>query len=130
MKPSRTLRISVVIFYMVLMFSLSSIPGQTLASMDIPFYDKLLHLIEYTIFGVIASWALVVKPELSEFPRRLVAVLILGCGYAFIDEMYQYFVPERSSDILDFAADVAGIILGLTLYLIYNKWISRLRSVS
>ena len=39
--------------------------------------------------------------------------MLFGCAHATFDEWHQSFVPGRSSDLADWIADVAGVMLGV-----------------
>ena len=43
---------------------------------------------------------------------RILAVIVLGTLYGVSDEIHQSFVPPRTPDILDVAADSAGAFAG------------------
>jgi len=42
--------------------------------------------------------------------------IVLSSGYGISDEIHQYFVPSRNSDILDALADICGSIAGVLAY--------------
>jgi len=44
-----------------------------------------------------------------------ISILFAAC-YGCLDEVHQYFVPERNADWLDAAADTVGGIAGVLLY--------------
>ena len=79
-------------------------PGPVTAGLDFPGFDKLVHL---AIFAVPTFALLRVVP-----PRWvvLVAMLAQAVGSEFIQGV---FLPHRSGDPLDAAADTVGIALGL-----------------
>ncbi|MCA9157756.1 MAG: VanZ family protein, partial [Planctomycetales bacterium] len=45
----------------------------------------------------------------------------IALAYSCLDELTQMFVPSRSCDIYDIAADGVGIAVGLTSYLILRQ---------
>ena len=90
-------------------------------------WDKLQHLAAYGALGfAIGLW---VSPAFWK-RRPILAILLvsaIGSAYGIIDEIHQYFVPGRHSDILDWVANTLGSILGaLTIMLIMRKWGQRL----
>jgi VanZ family protein len=104
-----------VLIYAILIFYLSSIPGE-----DIPvvfrYQDVLLHIIEYAIFALLFSRALkAYQPRLS-FDKRFVAVFIFSFFYAVSDEIHQSFVPQRNCSLLDLMYDSIGIVAASILY--------------
>jgi VanZ family protein len=77
--------------------------------------DKVAHFTEYALFGVLLSRALI------GFGARPAVALWVTVGlcllYGASDEFHQRFVPGRSADVRDLAADVIGGTAGaLTLY--------------
>jgi VanZ family protein len=47
--------------------------------------------------------------------------LAIGILLGILDEIHQYFVPSRYSDILDGLADAAGIGLGILVYCYFDQ---------
>jgi VanZ family protein len=93
-----------VIFYLS---SLSSFPEEMPSFWGL---DKIIHFIEYYIFGYLifrcfAGW------ENSTFPQRRAIMLTIGVGvfYAWTDEWHQSFVPGRDSSFWDAFFDAFGV---------------------
>ncbi|MFH0702641.1 MAG: VanZ family protein [bacterium] len=84
--------------------------------------DKTLHILEYSILGFLLAFGLNIS-------KNNLNTKIKGC-FAFIflagmtDEIHQYFVPGRTSDILDFFADTTGGLLGILVWLFFAKILS------
>lgn len=74
--------------------------------------DKLLHVLEYFIFGYILVNSVSDK---TQYPVYL--SFVLGICFALIDETYQLTVIGRSSSSYDVIADA----IGLTLAIIFNQ---------
>ena len=75
--------------------------------------DKSLHLLAYAGLAVLVCRAL-----LRGLPARVTrgaafATLLISIGYAVTDELHQSFVPNRSADMYDLAADGVGAAAGL-----------------
>ncbi len=49
--------------------------------------------------------------------RRFGTIAIVGLAYAAVDEMTQQLIPGRVADLWDFAADAAGLLTAIALYL-------------
>ncbi len=101
------------ILYYALIFFLSSISFKSQAS--IPFLDKGMHLVEFGVLGFFLSlgYFLSLKSSLrikSSF--TLASGILLGC----LDEIHQYFVPNRSFEVMDMVADSIGIFIGLAAF--------------
>ncbi|MBK9519708.1 MAG: VanZ family protein [Anaeromyxobacter sp.] len=73
--------------------------------------DKLLHAGAYLVLA--ALLALGLRHATGLGPRRaaLVAVLLASL-YGVSDEVHQSFVPNRTADVADWVADVAGAVVG------------------
>jgi VanZ family protein len=100
-----------VIAWAGLLFGLSSIPGSRIPAIRIAYADKIAHMLLYGIFGLLCSFAL--RRTLSLPPVATVAAAAaIALSYGITDEIHQMFVPMRSSDLLDVAADVAGGSMG------------------
>ncbi len=75
--------------------------------------DKSMHLLAYAGLAVV-----VVRALAGGLPRRVtvgiaLAALSITVGYAVTDELHQMFVPNRSADVYDLAADAIGAAAGL-----------------
>jgi VanZ family protein len=99
------------IAYAALIFYLSSLP-HPLPLLTRRLSDKLLHVIEYAAFAVVASWGL---SHLMAVPRAARWAALIGSLYGVTDELHQRFVPHRSADVADWAADTIGAVLGALL---------------
>lgn len=108
------------ILYAGLIFYLSGL-GSGLPKITFNSSDKILHMIEFFILG----WLLVRAfhfGSLESISRKLLMVSIfIGILYGASDEIHQYFVPARSSDIFDWLADCIGVILGALAYQRFHR---------
>jgi len=86
-------------------------------------WDKLQHLLAYGALGfAIGLWISVAFWRRRPWLALLLATL-LGSVYGAIDEIHQYFVPGRHSDILDWLANTLGAFLGaLATMILMRKW--------
>ena len=93
--------------YIILIISVSSIPGNSIPRFILFSWDKLLHLVEYSILGYLAV------NSFREISIGQLFVIIISClGFACIDELWQSLIPGRFSSGLDIIADGIGIIIG------------------
>ena len=106
-----------VLLYVALIFTISSV--QDLKIPDFPgLTDKLVHAVEYGILGFLIVRALRGTNTVStSVPAALVAILI-GLSIALADEIYQAYVPGRSSDPLDYAVDALGLLVSAGIFLL------------
>ncbi len=108
--------------YYAIIFFLSSRSYKL--KVGILFFDKFMHLIEFAVLGFLLSLGFFLLK--TSFKRKFAWVFCIGSFLAGLDELHQFFVPSRTMDALDIAADIAGIIAGFFAFiLIYNKikWI-------
>ena len=90
--------------WMALIFALSSVPGRRMPSTHA--WDKAAHFCEYAILGWLLYRAL---REAGLSPRRAaVAAAISAAAWGVSDEWHQSFVPNRSVEPADVAADALG----------------------
>jgi len=101
-----------VILYVALIFTASSIPGR-----DIPTLftnsDKLEHLAEYALFGLLLGRAFRFTIGGGRGKFWSLATVLLGGFVGGMDELYQRFTPGRISDIRDWVMDVIAVTLAV-----------------
>ena len=113
---------------MALITVMSHIPGKDLpkiygpfiqAILDLlgPFHDKWIHLVAYFVLGMTAYKA--------NAGRRFLQLIICG-GFGLFDECHQYFVPGRHFDLMDWAADVIGVLLALVFIACFNNQLDQI----
>ncbi|MBD3292074.1 MAG: thioredoxin [Armatimonadia bacterium] len=87
--------------------SLPKVPGPNVVGID-----KVSHLVAYGILGV-----LLVRGfrycQCWRYGRAAAWTLIVGGLFGAFDELHQSWIPGRSTDLLDFAADFAGLTLAV-----------------
>ena len=95
----------IVTLKLALIVCLVPLPG---AAVPVPHVDKLEHVLGFALLTAYAAML---------FERRRDHILAaLGlCAYGALIEVLQALVPWRSADALDLAADVLGVILGLSI---------------
>ncbi|MFC1667032.1 VanZ family protein [Candidatus Omnitrophota bacterium] len=101
--------------YAGVIFYLSSIP-KPLPDIDIPFLDKILHVCEYSVFGVLASRAFRNSPRSIFFKNFKILATLFAVLYGISDEFHQGFVSERQFNVFDMLADGIGGTLGAFIY--------------
>ena len=103
--------------FIALMIIGSSLRGNSIPKSYIFTLDKLLHIIEYFIFGTLLFFVF-----FSSSKNPDVISLILGIFYSLIDELYQSTVVGRDASALDILADIIGLILSiLFIKLFFNS---------
>ncbi len=103
-----------VVLYVGLIFSASSIPGRDVPVL-FPYMDKLEHLAEYSLFGLLLGRAF--RFTVGGQRGRLWAFATVGLGgtVGALDELYQRLTPGRMSDVRDWAVDFTAVLLAVLL---------------
>jgi VanZ family protein len=93
-------------------FVASSLSAERLPSTGVPSGDKVLHVAEYAVLGLLL---LLPVRDLGWRGRGL--ALALGSAYAVLDELHQSFVPNRFADAGDVVMDVAGLLVAVAVHM-------------
>ncbi len=99
-------------FIPLVMFSLTIIyfsHQENIEILDDTFYmsDKLLHFIAYFCYGLTIQFAFINSSNYTK-KKFIFMVIIIGSLFGVSDEIHQYFIEGRSSDIFDWIADTLG----------------------
>ncbi len=116
------MRLSVLwaILYAMLIIGLSSIPGKNFPNYAWLSQDKLIHIGEYLVFGMLVSQAMVYR--ISARGRVFLFTLLLAGAFGALDEAYQALVPDRDNSYADWIADLLGVVSGSSLFLLWNYY--------
>ena len=99
--------------YIILVLYLSLISGGELSwYLKLWKYDKVVHFIEYLGVGFLMINMLMIHPlKKSHWQFALIFLII----FPLIDELLQYYTPNRIPDIKDGIADICGGFIGAYL---------------
>ncbi len=100
-----------VILYAGLIFWGSSIPSLP-SNLPFTIKDKVLHFLEYFIFGILLIRSGLALNWKLTFQALLVVVFLIGILYAATDEFHQGLVPGRDMNFWDWLADAIGVAAG------------------
>jgi len=76
---------------------------------SIPYGDKLGHFCLFGLLTLAANFTFKLKSfQLMSFEVYLGSLLVLT--FVVIEELSQFYIPNRTMDVLDFAADFIGIV--------------------
>ncbi len=101
----------------ILIFVVSSIPRLSGDEFGMPSWsDKLAHFLEYLILAFLFYRGIRGERWRMGVPAWLI-VVATGLVLAGIDEYHQAYVPGRDSNILDWVADMAGVVSGTLIAL-------------
>lgn len=133
-KNKRIINIVLVVFWMALIFTMSSFNSTESSNQSNFIVDiiskilninniellsliirKLAHFTEYFILGILLSNLIL------SYNKKAYISIIICILYAISDEIHQIFVPGRSCQILDITIDSLGSILGIYLLLLIKK---------
>ena len=121
--PHRRWLLALSLAGMALIFTLSAQPSMQVPTLVL-YQDKVLH---FLLFGVLGFFlALLVMSDGSRPTLwHMLVVSLLVMGYGGLDEFHQSFVPGRTPDILDLAADTTGGLLSALLVMSLLRRYSR-----
>jgi len=103
-----------------LLFYLSSKP-LNLGQISVFGFDKIMHAGYFSIMGFFVMRAAIFDPLGLKAKSAFILAFVLCSAYGAADEFHQSFVPTRSVDPFDAAADAAGALLGAAVYLYFLK---------
>ncbi|MFH1981786.1 MAG: VanZ family protein [Pseudomonadota bacterium] len=101
-----------VIIYCAAIFAQSSFPTPDAVP---SFYmsDKLLHACAYALMALLFYRALGQHRVGASPVKRSILTIVFTVIYGISDEFHQSFVPGRSPEVLDVAADGVGALIGV-----------------
>ena len=114
-------RIAVALAGMAFFTFLFCLPGSDLPQTgffsNIPYFDKWVHMGIFCTIIILWGWAM----QLFRY-KELSILFVLAAIYGFLIEVVQYqFIPDRSFDLTDVAADIIGALMGLLLWRYIKK---------
>lgn len=103
------------LLWMVLIWTLSSLPAKDIPSIKIWGFDKLAHLGIYLIWGI---WAVLFLMKRKSSTTMVCFSFSLMLLIAALDEYHQFYIPGRQVSGYDLLANAAGLALAFILYFI------------
>ena len=100
-----------VVLYCLLIFIQSSYPA-TESLPSFPHMDKLAHAGAYALLGFFFFRAFRTTSVGKKTVWLVIFSALSATLYGISDEIHQYFVPSRTADVLDMAANTAGSVIG------------------
>jgi VanZ family protein len=91
--------------------------------------DKAEHGLAYGALGASLIRALAGGRSAAMSLRRILLATLLAALYGASDELHQRFVPDRTPDLLDLAADACGALAGALLFAAVARIFSRLTAM-
>ena len=107
---------------MALIFYFSSQSKPQIPNVDWHLFDKLYHVLEYTVLGILVAHAFV-NASFNIFRRApWVFSFLFVILYGASDEWHQSFVPGRVVSVLDWTADCLGGFLGVVSMYLWSRF--------
>jgi VanZ family protein len=113
------IKLTVAVLYLIFISVLFCLPGSVLPKEDWLskiYFDKWVHTGFFVMLLLLWLWALM--PAKKEVVWFLLAAVVYGIT---VEIVQYYFIPNRSFDLTDWAADVTGSLIGLWLWSRYIK---------
>ena len=102
------------IIYWLVLFTATSIPVDRLPSVGLS--DKINHFAAYFLLAVLLYLTLIYQRKSRLlFEKAPIATIVISLLYGAIDELHQIFIPGRSAEFMDWAADLLGASMGVLL---------------
>jgi VanZ family protein len=95
-----------VYIWLVIIFTLSSIPNFHPPYSVFRKFDKIFHFGEYLILGFLLRRGFATRSR-----GVFLFSILTGISIAFLDEIHQYLIPGRVTEIGDFLMNCAGILI-------------------
>lgn len=108
-----TILVSVLIVIAVL------IPGPNLPDIRIGGYDKVIHIVMFTV------WMLAVRFDYGDRPFPWLFTFAAGIAFSALTEVLQILVEGRTFDYYDLAADAVGMVIGLAISKPVVRWLHK-----
>jgi len=101
---------TILLFY----FSILPYPEGIDSAIGIKTTDKVKHFLAYAVYGILLKKVDEGRNKNTKMP------LAVGIFVSLTTELVQYLVPTRVSDVLDIAANIGGVLSGLSLILLFQ----------
>lgn len=104
------------VIYWIILLTATSFPTINVPTTDVS--DKVYHFAAYFGLGVLLNLTLIFQNKYIVLKRKnSFYTVLIGSLYGIFDEVHQYFIPGRSMEFLDFAADFLGLVLAVLFVL-------------
>lgn len=91
---------------------------------EIPFADKIVHIVINAGLFIIWSWCALTRTSKVSVKKSLCVLFVYTLFYGILIEVLQeYFVPTRSADVFDVVANIFGLVLGAFVIKVSKKLI-------
>ena len=100
------------IIHWVSIFILTSLPSNSVPHFALN--DKIKHFTAYFVLSIFLALTLKFQSKFKKIQKEFVKfAVIISVTYSTFDELHQIFIPGRDAEILDWLANLLGLMLGL-----------------
>ncbi|MGH2574716.1 MAG: VanZ family protein [Ignavibacteria bacterium] len=108
------------LFWMIAIFVQSSFPSEFFPETEILNVDKLFHMAVFGLLALFCYISLIHQYKIKFWNSKPLLFSLIICSlYGISDEYHQAFVPNRSSEFVDWLSDFAGIIITILIIKYY-----------
>ncbi|MFP4250288.1 MAG: thioredoxin [Armatimonadota bacterium] len=104
----------------VFILVVTSIPRMPVPLPEVSGIDKVSHLAVYGVLGLLLMRAFINCQELS-VGRATGWTLAAGGIFAVLQELNQTWIPGRGAEVLDLAANIAGLVLAAAAVVVWHR---------
>ena len=108
------IRVALLVLYVAMIFFVSSRPYLQSPGPNFKLKDKVAHVAEYSVLGILLFWGIGFTASRSKGLTFLFLVAV-GAAVGGLDEIFQSAIPGRRTDVFDWVADAVGVALGAGL---------------
>ena len=101
--------------YILLIFSLSLLPGETVGLIQFFGLDKIIHLIEYSILGFLYKHCVIKNTLIWRIEFSWILIV------PTLDEFFIQNISNRTIDPWDFIFNIIGLLLGILFRAYFDK---------
>jgi VanZ family protein len=115
------------VVYTALIFGVSSISGAAPPVPCFKLFDKFAHLVEFS--GLALFLTVAFRGSLPDERRAMTPLFVVAVGLVVgvFDELYQFSVPGRAVEFLDWVGDALGVLVGTGVGVLHGRLVARKR---
>ena len=98
----------------------TSIPGRFIPVVGFRSTDKVVHLFMYGVLALLISRALD-EPSKPNRVRAMLMAFLFCSAMGAADELHQLYIPGRSAEVADWAADTTGALVGASVWTLRSR---------
>jgi VanZ family protein len=108
--------------WIILIGLLTLVPGKALPQIDWNFLslDKIIHFTIFSIMTFLGSISFTNRSGLNRIIFPILISFLIAILYGAMLEYLQSYIPDRTFDYADLAANIGGSVGGLVLFSFYN----------